>query len=369
MKLSIRRTFVSHIKSWWWTGFAFFLTLLFGITFMGSVIQNTYFTMLERLQASFSVFGLLPLWALGLEKRMFQRLLWRLFFFIDASVCLLAVIFGRRYDLPLLWCVVLTVVYAAVTVPYYIGLFIYAFRSKQIWAPARRPRVTYPDYPHLKWARRKQWFRSKLALLKSSATAALIILCLTLIPAIVRNNRVVYSHEGEPPEWHEHMLEYRRTTIPELEEFERLFPCYLCDFDYSESKLIIDPKGTGENIAYLDPNSPVKWRLSAGLHKRYLFVMEIDIVFAQIDPKTGAVVSPGSHNEPTFSLWEVRSVSAPLVMFSERHARASRDQIGTFGLDEWRRLVRANADFAALGIELSKDDPLPKFALAFRNNE
>ncbi|MHC4185652.1 MAG: hypothetical protein ACYSUC_10695 [Planctomycetota bacterium] len=368
MRLSIRRTFVPHIKNWRWTGFALFLTLLFGIELVGGIVQNTHYTMLERLQGSFSIFGLLPLWGLALQKRIFQQLFWRLFFFIDASGCLLLLIFGQRYNLPLLWAVIIYVVAVVVTLTYYVGLFIYAFRSEQIWAAARRPRLTYPDYPHLKWARRKQWLKNRVGLIKYFGISALTICCLTFVPLIIRNNRVIYP-DGMPSERYEHMLEYRRTTIPELEEFERLFPCYLCDFDYGESKFIVDPDGTGKKIAYLDPNSPVKWRLSAGLHNRYLFVMEIDIVFRRIDPKTGAVVSPGFHNEPAFSLWEVTSVSAPLVMFSERHARASRDQIGIFGLDEWRRLVRTNADFAALGIELSKDAPIPNFALAFRNNE
>jgi hypothetical protein len=324
--------------------------------------------MLERLQCSFGILGLLALWALGLEKRIFQQLFWRLFFFIDASVCLLAVIFGREYDLPLLWCVVLYVVSAAVTLPYYIGLFIYAFRSKHIWvAPGERPGRTYPHYQHFKWARRKQWLKGTLGLLKWCAISALVICCLTFVPLIIRNNRVIYP-EGMPPEWYEHMLEYRRTTIPELGEFERLFPCYLCDFDYSQSNLIIDPNDEGKNIAYVDPNSPLGWRLSAGLHRRYLLVMEIDIVFARIEPDTGNVLSPGSHQEPTFSLWEVNSISAPMVLFQQRCARASRQKVKAFGIDDWKHLIQSEGDFRVLGIELEENDPVADFELAFRNN-
>ncbi|MHC4574849.1 MAG: hypothetical protein ACYS76_12100 [Planctomycetota bacterium] len=357
-----------NIKNWWWLAAAVLLTMLLLVSSVAAIIQNTNYTMLERLHSSLYAVALLTLWGLSLQRRILEKAFWRLFFFFNLIVDVVFVIFEERYALPFLWCVISYVTFGIVHLPCYIGMFIYAFRSREIWGAAEhRTRLTYPDYQHFRWARRKQWLRNRLGLLKCFGASALVVCCLTFVPLIIRNNRVIYP-EGMPPEWYGHVLEYRRTTIPELQEFERLFPNYLCDFDYSESKLIIDPNGTGENIAYVDPNSPVKWRLSAGWHKRYLFVMEIDIVFGQIDRKTGAVISPGSHNEPTFSLWEVRSVSAPLVMFSERGARASRDQIETFGLDEWRSLVEAKGDFTALGVELKHNDPIPDFELAFRNN-
>jgi hypothetical protein len=209
--------------------------------------------------------------------------------------------------------------------------------------------------------------RKQLGFLKLAGTAGVVIFCLTVVPAVIRNNRVVYI-EGNPPEVYERMLKYRRTTISELREFERLFPSYLCEFDYGKRKLVINPTGTSRNAANLDPNSPVKWRLSAGLHRRYLFVMEIDIVFAKVDPETGKIFSSGSHKEPTFALWEARWVSAPLVLFRKRRARTSLEKIRTFAAGEWRRLVEAEGDFSVLGVELKDDDPVRNFELAFRNN-
>jgi hypothetical protein len=230
---------MSKINNWKWCAFALLLTVLFGATFIGTIIDNTDLTILERLQASVSIVGLLAFWGLGLQKRIFQKVFWRLFLFVDASILFLCMISGKKHELPVLVCVIVYLVIAAVTIPYYIGMFIYAFRSKQIWGETEhRSSPTYLNYPHLKWVRRKRWLRKRLGSLKWFAIVTVIILCLTFIPLIIRNNRVIYS-EGEPPEWHQDMLKYRRTTIPELQEFENLFPNYLCDLDFSESNLVL----------------------------------------------------------------------------------------------------------------------------------
>lgn len=256
-----------------------------------------------------------------------------------------------------------------IIIPYYIGLFVYAFCSKQIWGEAEyKTSATYMKYPHYKWVRRKRWVRKNVGLFKWLAIVALIILCLTLIPMITRNIRVIYP-QGHPPEFYKRMLEYRRTTIPQLPEFERLFPKYLCNFDYSISKVIIDPNDKRDNIAYLDPNSPLPWCLSAGLHKRYLLIMKIDIVYAKIDPETEEIISPGSHDEPVFNLREVTFVEAPLKLFGGRYTSAYHEEVKTLAADEWKKLVQADGDFRVLGIELKKDDPIPNFELAFRNNQ
>jgi len=368
VKFFIHLKLASRIKNWKWCAFAVFLTVLFGVSFVGGVITNIDYYMVERLQCSVSLLGLLAFWGLGLEKRFFYQLFWKLFLFIDALLLVLVMIFGKKYNLPLSWCVISLLIQAIVTVPYYIGMFIYAFGSKQIWGEAeRKPTTTRLDYPHFRWIRRKEWFKEKTGILKCFAIATIIIFFLAGIPLIIRNNRVVYP-QGEPPECYEHMLKYRRTTIRELREFERLFPKYLCELDCTESNFVIEPNGTGANIAYLEPNSPVRWLLSAGLYKHYVLVMEIDIVIAKVDPETREVISPGSHDEPTFSLWEISSVSAPLVLFEKRHAWTSRKRIKTFGLNEWRRLVEAQGDFAVLEIQLKQNAPVADFELAFRNN-
>jgi hypothetical protein len=343
---------------------------LFGATLVAGIIENTYFPMLERLHLSVNIVSLLAFWGLGLQKRIFQQFFWRLFFFIDALLFVLLLIFGRKIDLPLLWCIIMYLIIIIVIVPYYIGMFIYAFRSKQIWGQAEiKPKTTPMVYSQYRWVRRKKWLRENAGLLMLPVIVLVIILCLTFIPMIIRNNRVIYP-QGSPPEFFMRMLKYRRTTIPQLPEFERLFPNYLCDIDFTISKLIFDPNNQRDNIAYLDPNSPVRWCLSAGLHKRYLLIMKTDLVYAKIDPETEEIISPGSHKEPVFSLWEVSSISIMprFVLFEQRYALPKSKELKILTADEWNKLVKADGDFSVLGIELTKDVPIPYFELAFRNN-
>lgn len=368
---SIIRKLISQIKNWKWFAFAIFLTLLFGATFVAGIIESTYFPTLERLHLSVNILSLLAFWGLGLQKRIFQQLFWRLFFFIDALLFVLLLIFGRKIDLPLLWCIIMYLIMIIVIVPYYIGMFIYAFRSKQIWGQVElKPKTIPMVYSQYKWVRRKKWLRENISLYKWYVIATLIIVCLTLIPMIIRNNRMIYP-QGSPPEFFMRMLKYRRTTIPQLPQFERLFPNYLCDIDYTISKFIFDPNNKRDNIAYLDPNSPVRWCLSAGLHKRYLLIMKIDIVYAKIDPETEKIISPGSHEEPVFSLWEVSyiSIMPRFVLFEQRYALPKSKELKILTADEWKKLVKADGDFSVLAIELKKDEPIPNFELAFRNNQ
>jgi len=364
----LKRKLISQIKNWKWFAFAVFTTLLLGFIFVASIIINTYYPMLDRLAASINLVSLLAFWGLALQKRIFYQFFWRLFFFIEVLLLVLLLIFGPRYDLQLLWHIIIYVTSVLISILWYVGLFIYAFRSKQIWGQAGLMSKIVPMvYSQYKWVRRKRWLRENACILKLPAIVAAIILCLTFIPMIIRNIRVIYP-QGNPSEFYTRMLKYRRTTIPQLPEFERLFPNYLCDIDYTISKFIFDPNDKRDNIAYLDPNSPVRWCLSAGLHKRYLFIMKIDIVYAKIDPETEELISPGSHDEPVFSLWEVTSVSAPIKLFGKRRTSAYHEKVKTLTADEWGKLVKADGDFSFLGIELKKDDPIPNFELAFRNN-
>lgn len=362
---------ISQIKNWKWFAFAVFITLLSVVCFVFGIILNSYYTILERLCISAGCISLLAFWGLALQKRIFNRLFWRLFFFIDLFLSILCIVFSRRYwYLPLRWIIIFFIPQIVLGIPYYIGMFIYAFRSKQIWGQAAlMPTIVPMVNSQHKWLRRKIWFRENSGLFKLPAIAVVIILCLTFIPMIIRNNRVIY-HQGCPPEFNTRMLKYRRTTIPQLPEFERLFPNYLCNFDYTISKVIFDPNDEWDNIAYHDSNSPVRWCLSAGLHKHYLLVMEIDLVFAEADTETDEIISPGSHEEPAFSLWEVSSISISprFALFGQRYAWADPERIKTLTADEWKKLVQADGDFSVLGIELKKDDLIPNFELAFRNN-
>ena len=228
MRLSIHRTFVSHIENWWWFAFAVLLSLLVvGVSFIGEIVQNADYTLPQRLRVSIMIIGLLALWGLALQKPILEQDFWRLFFFFSLMVYVLLMVPENRYELPSLWRVISYVIFVTIHVPCYMGMCIYGFCSKQIWKLPQDERIApYIKFPHYKWVRRTKWFKKWLGFLKLSAAVVLIILCLTFIPLIIRNNRVLYR-QGNPPEFYERMLKYRRTTIPQLHEFERLFPDYL----------------------------------------------------------------------------------------------------------------------------------------------
>jgi hypothetical protein len=366
---SIIRKLISQIKNWKWFAFALFMTLWLGFPFVGGIIINTYYPFLQRLGLSVHLISLLAFWGLALQKKFFYQFFWRLFIFIDILLFVLMLLFDPEYDLPLLWCIIILSTSVVISILWYMGLFIYAFRSKQIWGQAGLIPKTVPMvYSQYKWIRRKKWLRENAGLIMLPAIVLVIILCLTFIPMIIRNNRVIYPL-GCPPGTR--MLKYRRTTIPQLPEFERLFPNYLCHFDYTKSIATLDPNDEWDNIAYRDSNSPIRWCLSAGLHKHYLLVMEIDLVFAEVDPETEKIISPGSHDEPVFSLCKVSSISitSPFVLFGQRYAWADSETVKTLTADEWKKLVEADGDFSVLGIELKKDEPIPNFELAFLNNQ
>ncbi len=357
--MPIHQKITSLVKNWWWSGLAFFLTILFIGGFIGGIIQNTHYTILERFAVSADILGLLALWGLGLQKRFFRQFFWQLFIFINALLFILYMVFGKKYEISLLWCIILYFATVIVYVPYYIGMFIYAFRAKQIWKEAEQHSI-------YKARKKRKQAQQMLGWLKLSATIVLIIICLTFIPLIISNNRIVIPY-ANPPEYNERMLKYRRTTIPELNEFESLFPNYLYQLTYE-----FEPDSTEKekSAALFDPNTSVKWSLIAGLHKRYLFTMEIDIVHAKIEPETGKVLSPGSYKEPTFILYEVvGSVSVPFALFRPRSVSVSYKSIKIFDTNEWRHLVEAQGNFMALGIQLKQDSPIPNFKLAFRNNK
>ena len=89
----------------------------------------------------------------------------------------------------------------------------------------------------------------------------------------------------------------------------------------------------------------------------------------QYDPESDEIVKEGSHENPTFSLWEVSRIYAPFVLFEPRHVQVYRTQIKTFTTLEWKQLVDANGDFSVLGVPLTKDNHIGDFNLAFRNND
>lgn len=359
---------VSRIGSWRWGAFAILLTLVIGVLFIGRTISNTYWNLLGRLQISVGILTLPAFWGLALRRRILSRLFWRFLFFVNAVLLVLWLIFGKRHDLPLRWCITIHVINAMILIPFWVGLLIYAFGSKHIWEHGNH-RLGIPPvvYHHDRIFRKEDMLRRFTQSLKFPVMILSIFLVLTFGPVVIRNNRIAYP-TGCPPEQFETLFNYRRTTIPQLKEYERLFPNHLCALEYSEADVFVDPN---DGLHYADPNSPVIWRLSAGLYGRYLIMMETKIVFAEVDPDTGVITSPGSHEEPEFSLWEVLSVtiSPKFVLFGHRYASVSRDRIRILTADEWEELVEADGDFSVLGIELKKNRPVPSFERACWNND
>jgi hypothetical protein len=364
---------ISKIKNRKWFAFAVFLTLFWGTAFILGIVWNAHYTIVERFYIPIALIGLLAMWGLGLEKQIFSKAFWCSFLFIDIIGNILCRIFDREYQIPLFWNIIIHSLDAVTTIPYYIGVIIYAFRSKQIWGEGEeKPIATsneHTDYPHLKRARRKRKLKKFLLSLKPYVIATFIVLSMALMTLIVYNNRIVFpaAYQPEYP-FIQPILKYRRTTITELQEFEQLFPNYLCDLYSHESPIAtVDDKGY---ISYnSDPNSPFRFEMIAGVYNRYLLVMEIDMVSARLDPETEEVISAGSHNEPTFSLFEVDSVWAHFEIFFPRSAYGSTKKIKAFGINEWEKLVKAQGDFSALDIQLEKSSPIPNFGLAYRNNK
>jgi len=123
---------LSTNKYGWWIAIA----LLFTIAYVGGVFFGIYesaaVTFLELAQTVCNGLGIIGLWFLALRLKPFPRLFWRIFLAFDIAVLVLTVVFPaspRSYIPPVFFWGVTLLFY----VPYYAGLFIYAFRSETIW--------------------------------------------------------------------------------------------------------------------------------------------------------------------------------------------------------------------------------------------
>jgi len=123
---------LSMNKNGWWIAIA----LLFTIAYVGGVSfgikEIVTVTFLELAQTVCNGVGILGLWFLGFRLKPFPRLFWRVFLAFDIVVLVLRIVFPASSDFlvppALFWSFALLFL-----VPYYAGLFIYAFRSETIW--------------------------------------------------------------------------------------------------------------------------------------------------------------------------------------------------------------------------------------------
>ena len=141
-------------------------------------------------------------------------------------------------------------------------------------------------------------------------------------------------------------LSQGRRAIPEIVEFERLFP------NYKQASYSGEPECQGDN----------RWEFAAGLYGRYVLYMNIDITWGP----SGTIAS---HSEPQFRMLEVSSVSHSQSWWSsETSISYSSHHQKEFNLADWKKLVNSNGDFSDIGIELDKDHPIANFEKVFPNN-
>lgn len=332
----------------WWITCAAVFTLLFGGIFISGIITNSDVSILGRFFCAINIFGLLAFWGLALQRGFLGKKFWQCFFVVTIAVDVLYRFFGpQHYHFP----VVLVVIGELLDMFYLAGEFVYAFYSKRIWQEYDKHIDKYYDTYTI-----STWYDEKFnRWLKLGIVPIVTILTLALIPEIVYNNRALYAclkHNSH--EYYQPMLEHRRKSIPEICEFEQLFPNYDCHFHYDA------PDIKGDAI----------WEFTAGLYERYLVQMDIDIVFGKRDPDSGEITSPGSHSDIKFSLWEVSKVSVPpFALFSPRILHVFPKELNTISPEMWKLLVATSGDLSVLDVELKRNEPVPNFKFAYPNNE
>ena len=139
-------------------------------------------------------------------------------------------------------------------------------------------------------------------------------------------------------------LSQGRKVIPEIAEFERLFP------NYKQAHYIGEPECKGDE----------RWEFAAGLYGQYVLHMNIDITWGP----SGRIAS---HSEPQFRIVEVSSVYHSQSWWN-RETSISYGSHHQFNLADWKKLVNSNGDFSAIGIGLDKDRPIADFEKVYPNN-
>ncbi len=120
-----------------WVTFASIYSLFYCWGVTEGVLTHRPMSPLQYTQTAMNGVGILAVWGLGIRIRVIREMFWRTFIVVDVVIYFVNLIMlgASRSHPPLLWVVVVTV---AIYVPYYSGMYIYAFRSRIIWQPVRR---------------------------------------------------------------------------------------------------------------------------------------------------------------------------------------------------------------------------------------
>ena len=118
----------------WWTSVAAILTFLFlGGMFTEIIIDKSKLSFIQYTERTFNCIGVLPLWGLGLQRKLLNERFWRLFFLVDAVLFVVAQITiddpaTHKYPLALILSLIVLIF-----TPNFIGIYLYAFRSDKLW--------------------------------------------------------------------------------------------------------------------------------------------------------------------------------------------------------------------------------------------
>ncbi len=115
-----------------WLAYAAYISIAYGLGVFQGLVQRRFVSEIEVVLTIINGFGIAALWGLGLRKRISTQVFWRILFCVDLLLYIWTSVFPAR-PVPKLPDGVVFAVLLVFTIPYYSGVFIYAFRSPAIW--------------------------------------------------------------------------------------------------------------------------------------------------------------------------------------------------------------------------------------------
>ena len=88
---------------------------------------------LETILAVFNIFGLIGIWGLSFSIPILKRILWKALLLVDVALFISCMLFLRtpgleQQNAAFVWAIILIPF-----LPFYVGLYLYGFRSMDIW--------------------------------------------------------------------------------------------------------------------------------------------------------------------------------------------------------------------------------------------
>jgi hypothetical protein len=128
-------------------------------------------------------------------------------------------------------------------------------------------------------------------------------------------------------------------TIPHVQEIKKLFPGAPIDHFFIKYGIHKDQPTTWNTVVYFDG--------------RYTLTYSINV---WIDFQNHRVTNVAS--APTFYLWE----AGKITIHPGGSVECDYEQPGhVFGERDWNKIVGANGDFSAAGVQLKTNSPVPDF--------